>query len=428
MTLIYIILFLLPVGMAHGVTTLNLPAAQIAGVTERPSLEASRQSIIVSQKDEQRLFGKLFPQISGSANALLATTSVSDVSSSNETACTLSLQGSQILFNLPGKIQGQIAALTTQRSTYQYQASSHEVRYTVSTHFLQAWLLQTKAPLIAALATYTDELEKNNNNLRQLNNINAITWSATAATIAQNRATIAGYPLAAASSLQMLRQSMGAGYVHTSEITELSYDLTHPLPERKEIQKYIDLAYANRPELKDKDLAMQQQELTAKSYRANYLPTISMQGNLSTTPTGANVMKGQSASIGVSLQWNFFDGTQSVRSAEIADANKLRVSFEKQELKNNIATAIINTYNTLCTNEKMVEVARARVAAQEALFSQTTAAFAAGTVDALVLAKDAYDYAAALHDLRAQQVTLHTNWQTLAWQCGYPTSGVFNES
>lgn len=139
-------------------------------------------------------------------------------------------------------------------------------------------------------------------------------------------------------------------------------------------------------------------------------------------------MKGQSASIGVSLQWSFFDGTQSMRSAEIADANKLRVSFEKQELKNSIATAIVNTYNTLCTNEKMVEVARARVAAQEALFSQTTAAFAAGTVDALVLAKDAYDYAAALHDLRTQQVILHTNWQTLAWQCGYPISGVFNES
>jgi len=408
-------------------SALSLPNAQTTGLTSRPSLEASRQSIIVAQKDEQRIFGQLLPQISGSASATMASTSTSDAWPSNESSCTLSLQGSQVIFNLVGKLQGEIAALSTQRSTYQYQASSQEVRYNVSVNFLQAWLLQTKAPLIRALAVYTDELEKNNDELLRLRSINSITWAATAATIAQNRATIASYPPAVASALQTLRQSMGAQYSATASAVELSYDLSQPLPEKKSAEDYIALAHATRPELKEKEVAQKQQELTATSYRYNYLPTISMQGYLSTTPAGNAGLKGQTASLGVSLQWNFFDGAQALRSADIAEAQKLRISFERQELKNSIATSIVSTCNTIHSNELMVGVAKLRAKAQEALLAQTTAAFNTGTVDALVLAKDTYDHQAALHELRAQQITLHTAWQTLAWHCGYPSSGVFNE-
>lgn len=276
-----------------------------------------------------------------------------------------------------------------------------------------------------ALADYTDQLEQNNDQLLKTGSINTITWSATAATVAQNRATIAAYPLTAQSALKTLKQSMGS---HGTDIAHLSYTLETPLPRRKTVDDYVALAYVHRPELKDKDAAAEQQTLIARSYRRSYLPTVSTQASLGNTFGGARIEQGKTVNIGVTLQWNLFDGFQGVRAAQAADANRLRTSFEKQELKNAIATNIANLYNTLCSNEMLAVATQKRKEAQQALLTQTTAAFATQAVDALVLAKDTYEYESAAHELRTQHITLHINWQTLAWYCGYPTSGVLHES
>jgi len=102
--------------------SLSLPAAREIS-TNRPSLTAQRYSIAANQKTEQQAFGGYLPQLSASHSSLF-----DKELSINESAHTLSLRGSQLIFDASGpQLQTKIAELTTQQTTYAYQASSSEM-------------------------------------------------------------------------------------------------------------------------------------------------------------------------------------------------------------------------------------------------------------------------------------------------------------
>jgi len=402
--------------------TISMPAAQGLGLVDRPILKASKQAIVAGQKNESSTRAGLLPQLS-----LSHTSNFSKVLSVNETAHTVGLQGSQIIFSPAGPaLQSRIAELSTEQATHQFKATSNEVRRAVAIDFLQAWLLQEKKSLIDALATYTNYLERKNDQLLVEGSINQIKYRATAASITQNRATIANYALALASAKEALALSMGQTHQHMP-LSHLAYTTKNSLPKAKPTDYYCSLAYENRPELKSSDAAQKQQELAARAQRLSYVPTISAQGSIGKTFAGAAIEQGVTANIGFSLQWNFFDGFGRVRAAEAADAKALRTTFERQELKNSIATNITTTLNSIIATEKLVSAARDQVLAQQAQLEQTQVMHSLGSVDDYTLAKDSYDFQDATFSLLSQEIALHTHWQNLAWHCGYPTTGVLDE-
>jgi len=401
--------------------SLSLPAAREIS-TNRPSLTAQRYSIAANQKTEQQAFGGYLPQLSASHSSLF-----DKELSINESAHTLSLRGSQLIFDASGpQLQTKIAELTTQQTTYAYQASSSETRYVVAKNFLQAWLLEQKRTYIEKLSDYTILLEKKTNQLLEKKIINQITWASANASIMQNKATIAAYPHSVESARITLAQSMGYS---SSDLlpTNLQYTLDKDSPIKKTTAEYITIAYNNRAELKSNQANEKQYELIAQSNKQSYLPSISAHGSISKTFAGAAQERGVSSSIGFNIQWNFFDGLQRYHAAQAANAQKLRTSFERQELKNSIAQAITTTYNAILITEQMLTAAQAQANAQRYVLEEAQIQYENGTIDETAYSNQLVQYAAATYELCTQKVNLQSNWQTLAWHCGYPASGVLDE-
>ena len=401
--------------------SLSLPAARSIS-DNRPSLNAQRYGIVANQKAEAQAFGGYLPRLSVSHSSQYA-----QELSTNTSAHTLSLNGSQLIFNPIGpQFQTKLAELATQQTTFAYQASSQETKYQVAVEFLNCWLLEQKKESIDAITYYTDLLEKKNTHLHTLNIINRQTWAATVATIAQNRATVSNYYTNIYAARTKLANSMG--YASANHLPQtLSFNSEKPFPDQKDLSYYIDLAYAHRPELKSNSTAQQQYSLIAQSNRQSYLPTISAHGSISRTFAGAVQERGVATSVGLSITWNFFDGLQHINAAQAADAQKLRTTFERQELKNSIALAITTIYQTITSNQATLVALEAQ---EKAAYEAGLEAYnkqSNGSLDETGYAKIYLHHAMTHYDVLAQKITLHTNWQTLAWYCGYPSSGVFDE-
>jgi len=401
--------------------TLTLPGAQSLS-TDRPILAAYRQGIVASENVERQTFSGYLPQVSAKAHSLF-----NNELSTNQSAHTISLNGSQLIFDAAGpQLQSKIAAISTKKAHYQYEKNSHEARHNAAVSFFKAWLMQEKSELIYRLKQYTTLLEHKNNELLARKSINTLTWSATTAAIAQQRATIATYPIASESAQMTLRNALGHRYTSEHQIA-LNYNPTTALPELQPLSTYIALAYVHRPELQESNLNAEHYELIGQSHRRSYLPTLSAHGSISKTFAGASVQKGASANIGFSLQWNFFDGMQRVHAAHAADAQKLRTQFELQELKNSITLSLTASYNTIRSAAISLSAAKAQAAAEKEKTNEAELLYKNGTLDALGYAKQRLNYATALYEITTQRISLHINWHTLAWQCGYPASGVLDE-
>jgi outer membrane protein TolC len=401
--------------------SLSLPAAREIS-TSRPALIAQKYSIAANQKAEQQAFGGYLPQLSAWHNSLF-----DRELSINESAHTLSLRGSQLIFDANGpQFQTKIAELTTQQTTYAYQASSAETRYLVAKNFLQTWLLEQKKAYIEKLTDYITLLEKKNNQLLEKKIINQISWAATSASIIQHKATITSYPFTIESARSSLAQSMGYASVSALPAT-LEYTLNTENRTKKTIAEYITIAYNNRAELKSNQAHEKQYELLAQSNKQSYLPSVSAHGSISKTFAGAAQQRGVSSSVGFNIQWNFFDGLQHYHAAGAANAQKLRTTFERQELKNSITQAITATYNTIFITEQMIAAAQAQTTAQLCLLEEAKMQYENGTIDETTYLNQQLQYAAASYELCTQKVNLESTWQTLAWQCGYPASGVIDE-
>ena len=50
-----------------------------------------------------------------------------------------------------------------------------------------------------------------------------------------------------------------------------------------------------------------------------------------------------------------------------------------------------------------------------------------GTLSPVDYAKQLVAYYESAHEVKTKIITLHTQWQTLAYYCGYPPTGVLNE-
>ncbi len=401
--------------------SLTLPHAQAMSTT-RPALEAQQYAISASKHSERQEMSRYLPQITATESSLF-----SKELNVNNSAHSISLRGSQLIFDASGpQLQTRIAALSTQKTTYQFHTTSHEIRHTVAIQFLKTWLLKQKDAYITQLANYITCLEERNNAEQAQQTINHITWAATAATIAQHQSTIHAHTLAYESARMALAQALGYGN-STAVPDLLHFNSDTPFPQLKTVDEYIALAYAHRPELKEKNATTEQYTLIAQSHRNSYLPTLSAHGSVSTTFAGSQLQQGTSAHIGFTLQWNLFDGLQRAHAAHQADAQKMRTHLERQELKNTIALMITTTYNTLIASTHTLAALEAQAALEQSKDQEAYIKYTHGSLDPVDYAKQKLASAAANYEICAQKITLHMHWQTLAWHCGYPTTGVLDE-
>lgn len=154
--------------------------------------------------------------------------------------------------------------------------------------------------------------------------------------------------------------------------SELTY-----APFESTLNNLLDRAMKNRPELLQIDASIETQERYAKVEKKEYLPELTMHGNLSYA--NDDIQLGEDAqwdynwNVGMTLDYKIFDGKK--RSARVTkaliDASKARL--EKKRLLNLIAHEITTSYNSL-------EEAKTLIASQEKNIETANRAYEIATI------------------------------------------------
>ena len=394
-------------------------ALDISGVTnsidhQRPLLKAQAQTITHAQHLERKASAAYLPQLSTSHVSSFS----QEHSTIDKSTHTLSLTGKQLIFSPNGpQLQRKIAATATQQAQHAFTATSNQAHHDGVHAFLDAWLLQEKKDVIDLLSHYSDHLNAQVNAQHVSGGMSTPDALAQHATITQNQATITAYYHEQSAARAQLRRAMGSH--HYSDSTPLHFtpqSSTNLLP----LSEYIAMAYAYRPELKQKTAALEQHRLNARSHRLSYLPSVHLHGSVGRTFSGTGPDRGTDANVGISASWQFFDGMQQRYAAQASDANLLRTQFEHQELRNKITQEVTTTYHTMHASLAAIRAAHAQSRAQQQLAQRERTAHHLGMLNNIDHAKQAYTAARARHELLAQQVALRKHQETLFLYCGCP--------
>jgi outer membrane protein TolC len=145
----------------------------------------------------------------------------------------------------------------------------------------------------------------------------------------------------------------------------------------------------NRPELLQIDASIETQERYAKVEKKEYLPTLTMHGNLSYA--NDDIQLGEDAqwdynwNVGVTLDYKLFDGKK--RSARVTkaliDASNTRL--EKRRLLNLIAHEVTTTYNLIEETKTLIASQEKNIETAERAYEIATISHAGGALTQLEL-------------------------------------------
>lgn len=390
---------------------LDLETAQYTAQNKRPLLKSYEQSIQSRKVTERQALAPLLPQLSASHTSTAETLQRVDTAGH-----TVTLSGSQLLFDAAGPLaQRTIAAHDTARARYAYYAASQANQEEVTHAFLDAWLMQEKKHLIAALDIVAQEEMQSAQTAYRLEKINVRSYKQACSLYESRQSIIHTYAHEEAKTRTILNNLVN----HPVELHHLAFT---PLP-AKPLQPethYQELAQQNRPELKEKKEEIQQHAFQAGVHRSGYLPSVSISGSLSKTYGGTAALRGTDALISVRASWAFFDGLSHHYKAQGAEAERLRSEFALAEQRNHINTQVNTAYHTLQANIQALLAAQTKHDEMTTSWRQTEDEWRLGVINQLEYATEKYLYEEAAHAVRTAQVTVRKNEETLAYRCGYP--------
>ncbi|MBE9536283.1 MAG: TolC family protein [Proteobacteria bacterium] len=166
--------------------------------------------------------------------------------------------------------------------------------------------------------------------------------------------------------------------------SELTY-----APFESTLDNLLDRAMKNRPELLQIDATIETQERYAKVEKKEYLPELTMHGNLSYANNdiqlGEDAEWGYNWNVGMTLDYKIFDGKK--RSSRVTkaliDASKARL--EKKRLLNLIAHEITTTYNSLEEAKTLIASQGKNIETAERAYEIATISHAGGALTQLEL-------------------------------------------
>jgi len=412
------ILYLLPLFLLESTqckpATLPLSNVQTEAQTTRPLLKAHEQIVRSHKITEEEVFTGYFPQLTGKHTSLLK--KEAGIASD---AHTISLEGTQLIYSPTGpQAQQALAEKTTAMAQHAYRAATQSVRHDSTHAFLNAWVLQEKAALIQALDRYNESVLASEET-RYNTDGNSVHKHNQAHTIyLQNKKQIDSYESEYKAAYDALLSAMGASYRSLTHGT-LAYTAV-PTPDLAPRETYISLAYAHRPELKEKSEAIAQQKLQSDIHYKSYLPSVSLSGSLGKTFSGIRSERGMRANLSIIASIPLFDGFSRIKKAQAAHAQELRYTFEKQDLKHTIMRQVSTAYSTIEQARYLLREKEQHHDSTTKLLAQAEIAYRTGKLSATAWYKQCYEHELAAHNYREAQSTLRKTIETLAYRCGYP--------
>jgi outer membrane protein len=214
-----------------------------------------------------------------------------------------------------------------------------------------------------------------------------------------------------------LAESIGVPPTTSIQVTDFSA-LPPPAALEASVDRVIDQALERRPDLIAKVAAVRAREAELRRARAAYFPTLALVGNVGTIAGQAEITGGNkptgwfsaaepSYGIGLTLEWNLFEGWATRRRVELAEAERRAAQDEVTVARDRAIREVWTAYTDVRLAVRRQDVADALVDASQKSYEATLESYRRG-LGTLI------DLLAARRELsRARFVALDTRLQLL---------------
>lgn len=196
-----------------------------------------------------------------------------------------------------------------------------------------------------------------------------------------------------------LSDSIGVPPTTPIQVTEVSA-LPSPAALEESVEKVIDRALEQRPDLIARVAAVRAKEAEVRLARAAYWPTLALMANVGTlagrvqvtggtVPTGWFSAAEPSYGVGLALSWNLFEGGATRRRVELADAERRLAEDEVTAARDRAISEVWTAYTDVRLAVRRLDTAAALVDASQKSYEATLESYRHGleTLTDLLIAR-----------------------------------------
>jgi outer membrane protein len=182
----------------------------------------------------------------------------------------------------------------------------------------------------------------------------------------------------------------GIGVAPTTPIlvTDASV-LPTPAALEESVEKVIDRAFERRPDLIARVAALRMKEADVRRARAEYYPTLALVGDFGVVTgrhsvTGGNLPTGWFGAtepgygLGVTVQWNLFEGGARRRRVELAESERKAAESEVIEARDHAVSEVWTAYTDVKLAVRRLDTAAALVDASQKSYAATLGSYREG--------------------------------------------------
>jgi outer membrane protein TolC len=185
-----------------------------------------------------------------------------------------------------------------------------------------------------------------------------------------------------------LADSIGLPPTTTVQLSDISA-LPAPAALEESVEKVIDRAFDQRPDLIARVAALRAKEADVRRARAAYYPTLALVADVGILTGRARVTGGHqptgwfSASepgygVGIAVHWNLFDGGATRRRVELAEAERRAAESEVTEARDHAVSEVWTAYTDVKLAVRRLDTAAALVEASQQSYEATLGSYRQG--------------------------------------------------
>ena len=402
-----IFLFLFPLTIISKKLILTMDKVVKMAYKYNPNLKAHDFAIQASKENEKVAISGYLPQINFVNQQFFKTNSKGLHSNT-------SLQISQLIFSFAGPLEKRkIARKETRVTKLSKEEFKDLIHHEVEISFLENWLLQQKYKLNEELnksskTTIEKAEHKKNVNLLDKNN-----WLTDEAMYAHNMANFYIYEDELNNAKNKLEYFIGKKF--NIDLKQIYFSWNPP---KKIILKKLDFYYKqalqNRKEIKEKQKMIERQYEYENYYKRTYLPNLTLSGN---SGRGGGTINN---SVGATLNWNFFDGAANFHELNKANANKLKILMEKEDITNKIKYEVQDAFYVLLEKLKLLSAQNVKLYQAKNEYILKKQKLQIGEISSVDFETAKYNLEVEKFIWLALKVDTIIKKHDLTYACGYP--------
>lgn len=390
-------------------------------LSESPMVKSADFSIKEKDRLVQAAKAKFMPNATLSASTLLKdpnNCAFSDFESHRSSQIKIAI--TQKIFDPTAIVENKLAKINKNISQINAELDATKFREEIETNFSKAWLEQERKCFIdqlwkTSVADLERDLKKAKSGL-----LNKVQVSSNLAKFNDNKKQVLKYSISLGKAFSELEKAVGVPIFDNGAHPQLYVDDLGVNEEQiQPRQFYLDKALENRRELAVLGQQIALEDKNSDLAISGYLPSIS---GLASVDGLKNHHVDKTADwhghVGLSANWNFFDGAGHKFQSEAALARKFRADQNLQLLKMRIHAQISGLFDSMQEKLKDLDSSKSKLVEQKSLFDKKMLEFKLGLISKNEAEHTKLDWLKTQFDWLETKIGLKIAQNQLNFGCG----------